>query len=134
MTLDQKRASRAYQDVHAIAKEHVKNSQERQQYGTLAQKLPILIRSAGLCQALYFLQSRAKNQKVVEELLTHLAGQLNRADPKILDASSLLDRVRASDLQAYLWLTREALAVAEWYARLSQCELEVVRGSEENRP
>jgi hypothetical protein len=76
--------------------------------------------------------NRRKNQSsaVSAELVAHLAGQLQRADPKIRDGASLLEQVRAADLAAYLWLTREALAVAEWYARLSQSELAVDRGME----
>ena len=132
MTLDQQRAAQAYRHVEKIATEHPKESKERKQYASMAQKLPVLIRSAGLCQALHFLKSRGKDpeRSVLGKLLNHLAVQLQRTDASIRDGASLCDKVREAELPRYLWLTREALATAEWYARLSQSELEILPGTE----
>jgi CRISPR type III-B/RAMP module-associated protein Cmr5 len=131
MTLEQQRAAQAYRHVAAIAEEHPKDSKARKQYASMAQKLPALLRSAGLCQALHFLKSRGKDpeRSVLGQLLAHLAEQLRRTDGAIHDGASLCDRVREADLPTYVWMTREALATAEWYARLSQSELEILPGT-----
>jgi CRISPR-associated protein Cmr5 len=110
-----------------------KDKAEKDSYGGMAQKLPVLIRTAGLCQALYFVRSR-KTPVVRETLLGHLAEQLQRVDPAIQNVDSLLDRVRSAPLGTYLWLSREALATIEWYSRLSQSELDVDRTDSESDP
>jgi CRISPR-associated protein Cmr5 len=98
----------------------------------MAQKLPVLIRTAGLCQALHFVRSR-KDEVVRGALLLHLACQLKRVDPEIRDVESLLGRIRGASLGSYLWLSREAMATIEWYSRLSQSELKVERTDEGNK-
>jgi CRISPR-associated protein Cmr5 len=131
MTLEQQRAAQAYRHVQGIAGDYPgKENKKRKEYASMAQKLPVLIRSAGLCQALHFLKSRGKDPEraVLGKLLDHLAEQLKRTDASIGDGASLCDQVREADLPRYLWLTREALASAEWYARLSQSELGVAKG------
>jgi CRISPR-associated protein Cmr5 len=131
MTLEQKRAAKAYEHVRTIAEKHAKESTERKQYAAMAQTLPVLIRTAGLCQALHFLQSRGgkDGRGVLGQLLEHIAGQLQRTSPGITDGNSLCSAVRNAPLPAYLWMTRETLATAEWYARLSQSELDVQKGT-----
>lgn len=125
MTLEQTRAALAYghvQEIQAIAEA------EQTRYGAMAHKLPALLRSAGLCQALHFVSSRQK--PTYDRLLGHLAAQLRRVDPEIGDASSLCDRVRSAELPTYLWLSREALACTSWYSRLAQSVLRVERDAE----
>jgi CRISPR-associated protein Cmr5 len=133
MTLEQQRAAKAHAHVQAIASAYpAKDAKERKQYASMAQKLPVLIRAAGLCQALHFLRSRTKDEErsVLGRLLDHLAEQMRRTEPAITDGASLCQQVREVELARYLWMTREALASAEWYARLSQSELGVERGEE----
>lgn len=119
MTLEQQRAAMAFKDVQEIA-----DQEDRELYGSMAQKLPALIRSAGLCQALHFVKSR-KNKEPLQKLLRHLAGQLKRVDPDIKDVDSLCDKARKADLAHYVWLTREALATISWYGRLARSEWDV---------
>jgi CRISPR-associated protein Cmr5 len=125
VTLGQQRAAMAYQHVHGLAD---RAKEEKERYAGMAQKLPILIRTAGLCEALHFVRSREK--AIFGELLDHLARQLARTDARITDGASLCERVREAELGQYLWMTREALATAEWYARLVQSELGIPRGAE----
>lgn len=125
MTLEQQRAALAFQHVSEVPHDDEK---ARNLYGSMAQKLPVLIRTAGLCQAVHFVRSRKK--EVLNTLLNHVAAQLQRVDESITDGAALCDRVRTVDLTQYLWLTREALASAEWYSRLSQSELGVDRAVE----
>jgi CRISPR-associated protein Cmr5 len=119
MTLEQRRAAMAFGHVQQVSPEL------REQYGSMAQKLPVLLRTAGLCQALHFVKSRKKDP--FNLLLDHLAEQMQRAHAEIVDAASLCKTVRTAELATYLWLSREALASAEWYARLAQSELGVGR-------
>jgi CRISPR-associated protein Cmr5 len=128
MMLDQKRAAQAYRDVKSLPDD--KEFQKR--YGVTALKLTALIRSAGLCQAVHFIASRIKNDQAptkkanpYEVFLNHLAAQLNRLDEKITDQISLCAQIRGASLANYLHLTREALAVANWYGRLARSELNV---------
>lgn len=127
MTLEQQRAALAYQHVQAVPHDDAK---ARDLYGSMAQKLPVLIRTAGLCQAVHFVRSR--NKPILGRLLDHMAEQLTRVDQAITDGESLCKQVRSAALSHYLWLTREALASAEWYARLSQSELGVARATDAN--
>ena len=128
MTLEQQRAALAYQHVQAVPHDDPKT---RDLYGSMAQKLPVLIRTAGLCQAVHFVRSRKKD--VLNTLLDHVAEQLKRVDATITNGESLCKQVRSADLSHYLWLTREALASAEWYARLSQSELGVDRATDADK-
>lgn len=125
MMLDQKRAAQAYRDVSGLPKGEDKK-EFRTRYGVMALKLTALIRSAGLCQAIHFVASR--NKDPYNELLKHLAGQLKRVNPGIneIDKKSLTEVIRKAELNEYLHLTREALAVANWYGRLAQSELKVL--------
>ncbi|HYO15794.1 MAG TPA: type III-B CRISPR module-associated protein Cmr5 [Thermoanaerobaculia bacterium] len=115
MTLEQQRAAMAYEHLAEVTeREHQKT------YGAMAQKLPALIRSAGLCQALHFVKSRGKPP--LNTLLDHLGRQLHRVDPAISGKDSLCDCVRKADLAQYVWLTRETLASVGWYGRLARSE------------
>ena len=125
MTLEQQRAALAFQHVQDVPQDDLK---AKSLYGSMAQKLPVLIRTAGLCQAVHFVRSRKK--PILDKLLNDVAGQLQRVDETITDGTSLCERVRTVDLSQYLWLTREALASAEWYSRLSQSELGVDRAED----
>lgn len=129
MTLEQQRALLAHRHISEVLD---KSKEEKDAYGGMAQKLPVLIRTAGLCQALHFVRSR-KNEVVNELLLSHLAKQLQRVEPEIQDVESLLDQARKARLGPYLWLSREAMATVEWYSRLSQSELKVDRTAGEDK-
>lgn len=125
MMLDQKRAAQAYKDVSKVAKEKENDKEYQKRYGVMALKLTALIRSAGLCQAVHFVASR--NKDPYNELLKHLAAQLKRVNSSIKegDKDSLPDVIRKAELNEYLLLTREALAVVNWYGRLARSELKV---------
>jgi CRISPR type III-B/RAMP module-associated protein Cmr5 len=122
MTLEQQRAATAYQHLQVVPEK------DRVLYGAMAQKLPALIRNAGLCQALHFVKSRKK--AALDTLLAHLALQLQRIDPGIATSDSLCTRVRDADLAHYVWLTRETLATITWYGRLARSEWNVLPGDE----
>lgn len=121
MNLDQERAVLAYQHIEPL----LADKALAKKYGAMALKLPILVRTAGLCQALHFVESRKDG--ACDQLLGDLAQQLKRVDRQITDALSLCKYVRQANLQQYLHLTREATATLQWYARLAQSVLNIVR-------
>lgn len=119
MMLEQRRAAMAYEHVRALPT----NDDFRKRYGVMALKLTALIRSAGLCQAVHFIASRGKEP--YDQLLKHMAAQLTRVNSGITNHETLRAKIREAHMQEYLHLTREALATANWYARLAQSELKV---------
>lgn len=128
MTLQQARALKAFEDVSEVSRQ---DDEFRTTYGTMALKLPALVRTAGLCQALHFVRSREK--VALNKLLDHLGRQLARVDPGIRDGESLCKRAREAELAVYLQLTRETIATLTWYARLAQSELKIERTQESDR-
>ena len=94
----------------------------------MAQKLPVLIRTAGLCQAVHFVKSRGK--PALDTLLDHVAEQLKRIDPQIEGMNGLCEKIRDADVSKYVWLTREALATVSWYGRLARSEWGILPGQE----
>src|SRR5690606_26625119 len=66
MRLEQQFASKIYAQVVGY-----KDSPDQKQYGSMAYTLPILVRTAGLAQALAFVSSKKKAS--YDQLLNHLA-------------------------------------------------------------
>lgn len=124
--LEQLRASCAYQHLSDEVIPLAEN--DRKTYGTLALKLPALLRSSGLCQTVHFIGSRGKVGANL--LLDHLGRQLRRIDPQISERNSLCKQAREADAASYLWLSREAIALANWYSRLTRSVLGIEPGEE----
>lgn len=121
-TREQNRASGAYARVEAVA------PHKREDYGRLAHKLPILIRQAGLAQALAFVMAKQKDGGLLSDLAASLkeAGLLNEAD-----ANALTRATREADLLTYQLLTSETLALLVWYKRYAQSVLGVASGEDD---
>lgn len=118
-TLQQEYAQKIYKQV-----ESYKDNSARTQYGSMAHKLPVLVRQAGLIQALAFVQTRGKpSQKV---LLEHLAQVVANQS-----ANEFVQQCREADLTTYMWLTRQTLGALEWFKRFAQSVLEVDPGEDE---
>lgn len=132
-TRDQRFAAAAYERVAAVGKNFVKGSKERQYYGSMAHKLPVLIRTAGLAQALAFVHSKATGgdegtrRTAYQRLLADLAGTVNRG----MSDKDLVERSREADFLEYLHLTQQVLAALLWYKRYAESVLGVVAGDEE---
>lgn len=120
-TRDQARGEAVYQRVQALIKEEKSLSEG---WGRWAHKLPILIRQAGLAQALAF--ADAKGKEGGRRLLDDLAEAMGKRIT--LDATSregLLKASRTWELAKYQLLTREVLATLVWCKRFAQSVLEV---------
>jgi CRISPR-associated protein Cmr5 len=112
-TLDQQYAASAYEQMLPIKKE-----KEYKKYGAMAHKLPILIHTAGLVQALEFVNSRG--ERIQQRLLEHLAVTIG-----LSDKATMLQTVKDAPLSKYMRLTRQILAALLWYKRFAQSILDV---------
>jgi CRISPR-associated protein Cmr5 len=117
LTRDQRYAVKAYEHVSAVKKDDQKS------YGAMAHKLPILIRTAGLAQALTFVEARGLESQ--KQLLKDLASTLGKASEGVL-----LEQARSSELSAYMLLTQQVLAALLWYKRFAQSVLGVQASDE----
>ena len=134
-TLEQRYAANVHAKVQSFADAHPtedqhsdkqKNIVKRNTYGGMAHKLPVLIRTAGLMQALHFASTRKKEDKPnpVGDLVRDLAAVLDT------NADALLARTREASVPEYMHLTRQVLAVLVWFKRFAQSILDV-DGSEQ---
>ena len=129
LTREQDYAAKVYEQITNEFATKPPNAAKK--YGSMAHKLPVLIRAAGLAQALQFVDSRgSEDQKL---LLQHLAltlgfldgdGNVEKATTKLLDSS------RTSQLGPYMLLTQKSLAALQWYKRFAQSVLKVDAGDE----
>ncbi|WP_337845333.1 type III-B CRISPR module-associated protein Cmr5 [Thermus sp.] len=90
-------------------------------YKDMALRFPVLVRQAGLAQALAFVQSRG--EEAHRALAEDLAQTLGYGGLGIL-----LEAAQEAELLRYLRLTREVLLVAEWYKRFAQALVEEAHG------
>lgn len=113
-TRSQKYAARIFRQIEALQSEH--NPGDQKQYGSMAHKLPVLIRTAGLSQALGFVEARGNEMHL--RLVRDLATTLGRP-------SLSRDSRMATRLQEYMRMTQEALDALLWYKRFAQSVLKV---------
>ncbi|HMA33301.1 MAG TPA: type III-B CRISPR module-associated protein Cmr5 [Chloroflexia bacterium] len=118
LTREQRYAIQAYTDVKTIRDNQNLNDEQRQKYGAIAHKLPVLVRTAGLVQALAFLDARGTGAQT--QLLVHLAQSMGHST-----GGALLDKSRTAPLSEYMRLTHEVLAALTWYKRYVQSMLGV---------
>jgi CRISPR-associated protein Cmr5 len=121
-TRDQEYAVDAYNRVKTV-KPMSKTARDR--YGSMAHKLPILIRTAGLAQALAFVNARGKVEH--RRLLNDLALTLKKQSRENLAETAI-----NAPLSEYIYLTQQALAALLWYKRFAQSVLDVQPGTEES--
>lgn len=113
-TRDQEYASTAVQKVSAVKAKL--NADDRNRYGAMAHQLPILIRSAGLAQALAFLDTR--DTVGHKQLLSDLAATVGLPN-------TLVRKAREAPLEEYMQLTRQVMAALLWYKRFAQSILDI---------
>ena len=118
-TLQQQFASSVYTQVQTYAEEN--NEKDSKKYGAMALRLPILVRTSGLVQALAFLEMKASGDSAkppYQALLKDLS-------IVVMDEEniSLLEASRTEDLQDYIYLTRRTLMALDWFRRFAQSVL-----------
>lgn len=114
-TLQQRYAADVYDKVASVKDDERVNHKE---YGSMAHKLPVLVRQSGLVQALAFVLTRGKDAH--KQLVDDLARTLSHDN-----GEALFTAVREADLKAYMWLTRRALVALSWYRRFAESVLGV---------
>lgn len=114
-TREQQRAQHACQRITA-RQGYTEN--ECRKYGTMAHKLPALIRSAGLALALGFVDTRGEAPH--RHLLDDIACTVGQSD-----RAGLVTASQDSRLLDYMRLSREVLAVCVWYKRFAESVLGV---------
>lgn len=115
-TLDQRYADRIREQVQTIKKDKTKTEQAK--YGSMAHKLPILIHTAGLAQALAFVEARGFD--IQKCLLRDLAEVVQPGEK-----CSLLERAQRADLREYMRLNHQIMAALLWYKRFAQSILDI---------
>ncbi len=121
MQRDKQYAETIYNQVKTLA-----GSDEKDQklYGSMAHKLPVLIRTSGLAQALAFVDAKAKDKEgqpsPLRKLLDHLGQTLGATNGK-----QFCEQSRTASLSEYLYLTHHAMAALLWYKRFAQSVLNV---------
>lgn len=113
-TRDQIYAATVYDQVSTVREKEP----EYKKYGAMAHKLPILIRTAGLVQALAFVEARGK--EIQKRLLIDLKTTIEPDDPR-----TLLKHAQQANLSEYMRLTQQIMAALLWYKRFAQSILGV---------
>ncbi len=134
-TRDQRYAKDIFERVQKFKQDHsddipdkIKQRQNKakwKQYGSMAHKLPVLIRTAGLAQALAFAEVSGKKKTPHQRLLNDLAQTVL---PR--NAGQFVELSRSAPLGEYMQLTQNALSALLWYKRFAQSVLGVEAGDE----
>jgi CRISPR-associated protein Cmr5 len=119
-TRDQKLAGKIFVQVSEIAK---LSEASRKKYGSMAHKLPVLIRTAGLVQALAFVDARGEPAQ--HTLLDHIAQVMG-----FKERGELLEKSRTATLDDYMHLSQQTMNALLWYKRFAQSVLGVEQGME----
>jgi len=124
---EQKYAATIYAQVSQYPGRLPEESKERKRYGSMAHKLPILVRGAGLAQALAFVDSRqGSRREPYQKLLEHLAATVGE-----ISSPELLAFSRNADLSEYMYLTERVMLALKWYKRFAESVLHVTAGDED---
>ena len=129
-TREQEYALRSHKQIQELDMPSI-NKVYRDQYGALCHKLPILIRTAGLTQALAFVATRKGEGPYngpFHRLLHDLALTVGYKDGDTAETSAearLLAASRTAHLSEYMYLTQRVLAALVWYKRFAESVLDV---------
>lgn len=122
MRLEGQFASKIYDQVFAY-KNVETNDKLQKRYGSMAYRLPILVRSAGLAQALAFVESKSKGD--VKHPYTHLLNHLAEVVIGNNDGKALAGQSRNANVQEYMYLTQRTMLALKWYKRFAETMLGV---------
>lgn len=115
-TRDQRLAKSSFTRVSAR-----KATKDAAKYGSMALKLPALVRSAGLAQALAFADAKG-HEALLDDLAASVLNDLPGKESQVSRAD-LLTRSREVQLTEYIRLTRDVLAALQWYRRFAKSVL-----------
>ncbi|MDQ2809290.1 MAG: type III-B CRISPR module-associated protein Cmr5 [Chloroflexota bacterium] len=128
-TREQEYAVAVFKRVDKVKKDHPpkdgKGDPYLTKYGSMAHKLPVLIRTAGLAQALAFVYTREEKRGGEIGPLHQLLNDLAEVVLGENDGAKLAKRSREAQLGVYMRLTEQALAALVWYKRFAESVLDV---------
>lgn len=121
MSRERQRALKTQAHVKLVPKD------EHKPYASLAYQLPVLLRTAGLAQTVAFLASRSneRGKRLTLQLGECLGIERN-------DAGRVFSSIAEAKTGAYIALSAEAVACADWYVRHVQAILKVERTDTED--
>lgn len=123
-TRAQQNLKRAYE---LVAQLEQADEETKKIYGGLCHNFPVLVRTAGLCQAVAFSESKKGDVKprglAHKHLLEHTAA--------ILGVNNLLETVRESSALEYMHQTRRVLEAFVYFKRFAVSVLKV-KGGDDN--
>lgn len=123
-TINQEYAIKAHDRVQTAHDKYPEDPKKakayRKKYGTMAHKLPILIRTAGLVQALAFVEAKGTKTDAWKDYLNDVAQTVGRDN-----GQALLQESQNAQLNKYIYLTREVSAALLWYKRFAESILKV---------
>jgi len=130
----QERAKAVYEKVQRFKDElgnlsEVEKKKKAERYGSMALKFPALLRSAGLTQAVAFVEARGKDEH--KRFIQDFLDVLSRFDPEGTKDKNYFEKIMTAELPEYMRITREALAIAEWFSRFTQSILKVKLGAKD---
>lgn len=120
MTRQQQWSLKAFEKVSAVAKSQ--NEGRKAKYKTFSLKMPSLIQTSGLIQALVFIESRGGDDG--KAFCDDLAKVYSSAGGESLSHKTLREKAQTEPLQGYLALTDDMIHVAIWFRRFAQIELQ----------
>lgn len=126
LTRDQKRAKTALKHVLKLKEDYKDDKDFYKDYGRMAHKLPILIRTAGLAQALAFVEARGKDGH--KKLLDDLSSNVKHGNILGINDNLVVKSHSTEKLSEYMQLTNEVLACCLWYKRCAQSVLKIEAG------
>jgi len=124
-TRNQKIAHLAFKEIKEM--ERVKSLQagERERFASMAKKLPFLVRTAGLAQAISFLEAKSKSSDADKALLSGLSATVT-VMMNFPTGDLFTEKCRnANNLSEYIRLTETTLEALEWFKRFSESVLPV---------
>jgi len=123
-TRDRQYAAAIFQQIERDIEPQSRSHQKK--YGSMAHKLPVLIRTAGLAQGLAFVESRGiEEHKLLLDHIAQVVGLTDRA--KLAECSRTTVK-----LVDYMHLTRNVLKALTWYKRFAQSVLKVESSDEDD--
>lgn len=124
----QTREQRYVSIIHRQVEAMENDAENKEKYKTMTKNLPVLVRSAGLIQALYFAKTRNKGS---EKLVEHLSKVLEQ-DGLNLQNRDLSKYLETASLDEYILLTEKTLLALNWYKRFADIYIKQENGATVN--
>lgn len=126
-TRAQAQLMQAHRDVVAVSEAEGLNEVQKARYGNLCHKVPVMIRTCGLCQTIAFMESKKSKEPSHARMLQHIAGLLD------IQADRLATAVAQMPTVQYMHKTRLLLEALVYYKRfaVSILKAEADAGGEE---